>query len=169
MDAPQGGGRSAPIYRQIADQITVDIRAGNLLPGHPIPSESELVRHYGASRATVRQAVALLREQGLVYTVRTEASYVGPPSAPRVRPAQRCERIADDILGKIQRGDLRPGDRLPTEVEMAAEYGVARNTARAAIALLRDASCVRTQPCKGTFVTKITDPPPHTHAGGATR
>ncbi|GII91350.1 winged helix-turn-helix domain-containing protein [Sinosporangium siamense] len=90
-----------PIYRQIAEQITADIQPGNLLPGHPIPPESELVRHYGVSRAPVRQAVALLREKGLVYTVRTEASYVGPSSAPRVRPAQRCARIADDILGKI--------------------------------------------------------------------
>lgn len=43
-----------------------------------------------------------------------------------------ANRIADRILG----GEIRPGDRLPTEKEMVAEYGVARTTVREALRLL---------------------------------
>ena len=39
------------------------------------------------------------------------------------------ERIYGDLLAKIQSGDYQPGDRLPSEKELAELYGVSRITA----------------------------------------
>ena len=61
-------------------------------------------------------------------------------------------RVADDIAGKISRKELTAGDRLPGEVDMAAEYRVAKMTARRAVRELRDRGLVRTVIGKGTYV-----------------
>src|SRR3954462_5526230 len=42
-------------------------------------------------------------------------------------------QIADQLRRAIERGDLGPGDRLPSEAELIAHYNVARMTARQAI------------------------------------
>ena len=43
------------------------------------------------------------------------------------------ERIYGDLLAKIQSGDYQPGDRLPSEKELAELYGVSRITANKAM------------------------------------
>jgi GntR family transcriptional regulator len=52
--------------RQIADDLRKEIRAGALTPGAQLPSERELVERYGTSAQTARQAVSLLKAEGLV-------------------------------------------------------------------------------------------------------
>lgn len=53
-------------YREIADALRAAITAGELTPGGLLPSESELRAEHDASRVTVRRALDLLREEGLV-------------------------------------------------------------------------------------------------------
>ncbi|ADU06427.1 transcriptional regulator, GntR family [Micromonospora sp. L5] len=65
-----------PMYVQLADLIAKQIETGKLAPRRPIPSESQLRGEYGVGRGTVRQAVALLRERGLVFTVPQRGTYV---------------------------------------------------------------------------------------------
>lgn len=65
-----------PLYVQVADLVQARIEAGELQPGQPIPSEKTLQQDYEVSRGTVRQAVALLRERGLVITVPQRGTYV---------------------------------------------------------------------------------------------
>lgn len=55
-----------PVYRQIADHLRDDITAGRLLEGERLPSESQLMGRYGTARNTARDAIALLRAEGLV-------------------------------------------------------------------------------------------------------
>ncbi|MEU7778277.1 GntR family transcriptional regulator [Micromonospora parva] len=57
-----------PRYRVIADQLRERIESGNIPPGALLPTESALTSEFRASRGTVRQAIALLREAGLVTT-----------------------------------------------------------------------------------------------------
>ncbi|WP_433188714.1 GntR family transcriptional regulator [Actinoallomurus sp. CA-150999] len=52
--------------RQIADDLRNDIHSGALEPGARLPSERELVERYGTSAQTARQAVSLLKTEGLV-------------------------------------------------------------------------------------------------------
>lgn len=69
-----------PPYRQIAADLVAEIKRGELVPGRPLPSEKELVERYGVARNTARSALAVLREQGLVYTVPGRGTYVADPS-----------------------------------------------------------------------------------------
>jgi DNA-binding GntR family transcriptional regulator len=61
-------------------------------------------------------------------------------------------QLADDVAAAIDRGDYQPGDRLPSEGELADRYGCARMTARRAIRELRDRGLVRTVAGKGSYV-----------------
>lgn len=71
-------GRGAPFYRHIAGEIRERIRSGELAVERQIPSEVDLVRAYSAARETVRRAIALLREEGWVYSVPHRGSFVSP-------------------------------------------------------------------------------------------
>ena len=53
-------------YRDIVEKIQGDIRSGRYSPGQRLPSETELVRRYGASRMTVFHAMHELQTMGLV-------------------------------------------------------------------------------------------------------
>jgi GntR family transcriptional repressor for pyruvate dehydrogenase complex len=80
---------------------------------------------------------------------------VKPAFEPRpIRTAGAAQQIADQIRGSILSGSLAPGDRLPSEVELADEYGVSRGTIRETMKLLAGAQLV--QPARGatggTFV-----------------
>lgn len=62
-------------------------------------------------------------------------------------------RIADDIAARIARGDLAPGDRVPSTRQLMAAYGVAMATATRVIGTLRDRGLVQARPGVGTVVS----------------
>jgi GntR family transcriptional regulator len=53
-------------YREIADDLRGRVQAGEFAAGRLLPSESELGQRYDASRVTVRRALELLRDEGLL-------------------------------------------------------------------------------------------------------
>ena len=53
-------------YRAIADELRRRVEAGEFASGRTLPSESELSAAYEASRVTIRKALELLRDEGLV-------------------------------------------------------------------------------------------------------
>ncbi|WP_422736232.1 GntR family transcriptional regulator [Micromonospora sp. WMMD729] len=57
-----------PRYRVIADQLRERIESGSIPPGALLPTESALTAEFRASRGTIRQAIAVLRKEGLVTT-----------------------------------------------------------------------------------------------------
>ncbi|MCH7229606.1 GntR family transcriptional regulator [Glycomyces sp. L485] len=65
-----------PLYRQLAAILRARIERGDWQPRTPIPSESQLVDAYGVSRPTVRHAVAVLVDEGLVVTIPQRGSFV---------------------------------------------------------------------------------------------
>lgn len=66
-------------YRQLADILRARIARGDWAEGRPIPSETRLVQEYGLARSTVRRAIAVLVEEGVVWTVQGRGTYVGQP------------------------------------------------------------------------------------------
>jgi DNA-binding FadR family transcriptional regulator len=58
------------------------------------------------------------------------------------RPAY--EAVADRLREQILGGELAPGDRLPTEPELSARYGVSRSTVREALRVLSSQNLVQT-------------------------
>jgi GntR family transcriptional regulator len=67
-----------PIYLQLVEILVGRIERGDLVPNRPLPSEGQLVQEFGIARGTVRHAIAVLREQGLVFTVPQRGTYVSP-------------------------------------------------------------------------------------------
>lgn len=55
-----------PLHRIVAGELRGRIRRGELAVGAAVPSESELCREFSASRGPIRQALATLREEGLI-------------------------------------------------------------------------------------------------------
>ncbi len=63
-------------------------------------------------------------------------------------------QIAAWILARIESGDLQPGQPVPSEKELIDMFGVARTTARRAIAWLRNQGAIRTVPGRGSYVAE---------------
>jgi DNA-binding GntR family transcriptional regulator len=60
-------------------------------------------------------------------------------------------QVARDLEADIDSGAIPPDTRLPSETELSEQYGVARITVRAVIAMLRDAGKVITVHGRGSF------------------
>jgi DNA-binding GntR family transcriptional regulator len=67
-----------PLYVQLANILRGMIDSGELQPRAPLPSESYLQQEQGVSRGTVRMAVAILRNEGLVITIGGRGTFVSP-------------------------------------------------------------------------------------------
>ena len=67
-----------PLYVQLAAILRDMITTGELAPRGPLPSESYLQQDQGVSRGTVRMAVGILREEGLVVTIGGRGTFVRP-------------------------------------------------------------------------------------------
>ena len=61
-------------------------------------------------------------------------------------------QIADHLRERIRSGELKPGDRMPSETELVEQYGVARTTVRLAIKQLTADGLVYATQGRGTFV-----------------
>ncbi|MGW3349083.1 GntR family transcriptional regulator [Nonomuraea rubra] len=148
----RGGPR--PLYKQVADLVRGQIERGELKAGDPLPSEATFEKTYEIARTTARRVARDLREQGLAFTIRGEGSYVGSPGTPRSpRKLPIYQKIAAEVVERIQRGEILPNKAIPGEKAMMRQYGVAKVTARQAVAHLRELGWVITVPYRGTFVT----------------
>jgi DNA-binding GntR family transcriptional regulator len=91
-----------PLYQQLADLLREQIKTGELAPGAFVPSESSLMQEFSLGRPAVRNAVSVLRQEGLVVSARGART--------QVRPALERSVV-----------ELRPGDevigRMPTDPE----------------------------------------------------
>ncbi|MER6176425.1 winged helix-turn-helix domain-containing protein [Streptosporangium sp. NPDC001681] len=70
----------------------------------------------------------------------------------RFDPTPIYQQVARIIRERIKAGELKPRDAIPSESSMVADRGIAGNTARAAVALLRDEGYVVMMPQRGSFV-----------------
>ena len=59
--------------------------------------------------------------------------------------------IADNLQRQIESGEVRDGERLPSQHEMAKQYGVSLTTLRSAVVLLEQRGLVRSEHGLGTF------------------
>jgi len=79
------------------------------------------------------------------------------------------EQIVSQIEQSIQSGQLKPGDQLPPERELAEQLGVSRTAVREAIKTLREKGLVQAYAGRGTFITKVTSHPIRQSFGWVTR
>lgn len=68
-------------------------------------------------------------------------------------PSQRLsDRLAALLAQRIESGELRPGDRLPTEQELAERHGVSRTVVREAVSRLKSVGLLTSRQGSGVFV-----------------
>jgi GntR family transcriptional repressor for pyruvate dehydrogenase complex len=75
------------------------------------------------------------------------------------RRGTSSEEVVTRLREMVHRGDLRPGDRLPAERELAKLLGVSRPTLRAGIGSLAALGVLQSRQGAGTFVVNTDGPP----------
>ena len=70
----------------------------------------------------------------------------------RRKPRRLAKELVDALTERIRKRAFRPGDRLPTELQIMSEFGVSRTVVREAISGLQSAGLVETRHGIGTFV-----------------
>ena len=68
-----------PLYYQLAEQIKEQVQSGELMSGAQLPSERELSEQAGISRMTVRQAIAYLVREGVLWVKQGVGTFVSEP------------------------------------------------------------------------------------------
>jgi GntR family transcriptional regulator len=66
------------LYVQVAEHIAARIEAGELADGQRMIPERDIATEYGVAYNTVRKAMELLRERGLILTMHGRGTYVVP-------------------------------------------------------------------------------------------
>lgn len=122
--------RGRPAYLHISDDLRAQILGGSLQSGDQLPSESDLMADYGVSRIVVRNALELLRTEGLIVKQQGRGTFVREQRAPR-------RRVIGDMYGGTSG---RPGSSPFAAAARASgmdpewEYQSRRTVATAAIA-----------------------------------
>jgi GntR family transcriptional regulator len=115
---------SRPLYHQLKDLIRESIEQGRLEPHDRVPSEHELVRAYGVSRVTARQALADLAREGLVFRVQGKGSFVARP--PVVQRLSSLKGLIEEMsaLGLESSSRVLKAERGAASAEVARRLAV---------------------------------------------
>src|ERR1022692_3365354 len=76
------------LYARIRDELRAQIVSGAYAPHARLPSESELMAQYGVSRITVRNALAELEKEGVLFKLAGKGVFVSKP-----KPFQSLVRL----------------------------------------------------------------------------
>jgi DNA-binding GntR family transcriptional regulator len=166
---------SRPPYVQAAEVLRAAIEQGELTPGEKLPSARDLQRRFGIASSTVQNALRLLKDEGLIYSVQGRGSYVrasgqgaesgqagetpvGEASPPIDDPRPPYQQAADTIREWIEGGELAPGDQLPSARALQDHFAIANSTAQNALRVLKDEGLIFSVQGRGVFVGS--KPPP---------
>jgi DNA-binding FadR family transcriptional regulator len=101
LDTDQLSLSPTPTHAIVADAIRRRIALGSLAAGDRLPTEREFADQLGVSRMTLRAAIRILNEEGLLITSRGRSggTRVAPPSPPsRTSAAAFGKRYRQDVL-----------------------------------------------------------------------
>lgn len=116
-----------PIYQRIADALRSQISSGGLAVGDALPSTRKLMELHGASNNVVRNAVDLLRQEGLVYGQPGKAVYVRatPHGVEEERATLKTvgNEVADLHEQLRQLAEQRPSEAIAKVEELRKEVG----------------------------------------------
>jgi GntR family transcriptional regulator len=125
---PVDRGAAQPLYRQLAAELRARIYDGTYPRGSRLPAEPELIAEHGVSRVTVRLALGLLREEGLVEPSRGRGTFVREVAPLRLALARYSGEgevgpftAACKAQGIDGRMTVVAVDRLPAEAKIAAQ------------------------------------------------
>lgn len=117
-----------PLHQRLREDLRGRIATGGWHPQQRIPSESELMRHYGVSRITVRQALQALEQSGLIIKVPGKGSFVAGPKP--FQQLARLQGLAEAMApqGHAIRNRVLELSRVVADGEVASHLGLAAGT-----------------------------------------
>lgn len=122
---------------QVADALRQSIVATNLHPGDRIQSEAQLGSRYGVARGTVREALKLLEQEGLIQPRHGLGYFISALASLHVdRPVTTFESVTDMLVGL----GFRPETRV-----LSVETGPPDPTEQSALHVAPDTSIVRVE------------------------
>ncbi|MCX7156251.1 MAG: FadR/GntR family transcriptional regulator [Rhodocyclales bacterium] len=83
-----------------------------------------------------------------------KAAELGSELSRIARPLRLSEEVWGDLQRRIARGELKAGDRLPTEKALGEAFGVSRAVVREAVARLKADGLIETRQGSGAFVVE---------------
>jgi GntR family transcriptional regulator len=126
-----------PLYHQIYEILRIEILANNYKPGDMISPASELVKQYHVSSITIRQALEMLEQEGLIYRQPGRGTFIAHPTL-----EQNLTRIISFTEDMLNRGN-KPGTKVmksglvPAVEEIARKLQVGPNEELACVKRLR--------------------------------
>ncbi len=114
-----------PKYHQIAEHLRAQIGSGALAPGQRLPSEPDLAAQHDASRNTVRLAIALLTNQGLVESRQGLGTFVHEPAKPFTALLSRVKTPPDEQHASAGLPVISPAADESEMVRLVVETGLA--------------------------------------------
>ena len=75
-DIAAPGGQDDLVYMRVADDIAARIASGELALGTRLRAERDLATHYGVAYGTIRRAMQVLREKGMIVTIHGRGTFV---------------------------------------------------------------------------------------------
>ncbi|WP_237330696.1 GntR family transcriptional regulator [Streptomyces sp. BA2] len=149
-------------WRQVAEVIQNRIEDGTYPPRTRVPSVVQLTAEFGIANATAHKVLTGLRAKGLTYTESGLGSSVSPASRSKglaesedTQPVWR--QVASAIATRITDGSYPVGARVPSALELSAEFEIATSTAQKVLAHLKDEGLVRAEVGLGSFVAERAD------------
>lgn len=117
---PLDRGSGIAVWRQIAEWIRTEAAAGRFTPGTRLPPEMELATRFGVNRHTVRRAIAVLTNEGLLRADQGRGTFIA--GRPLSYPISRQTRFSEILAGQGH----APGGRLTGTVIEPADAVLAR-------------------------------------------
>ncbi len=112
-----------PLWFQLREALLREIRERGMKTGDRLPTESEIERSYGVSRATIRQALAELEAEGVVRRVQGLGTFVASPKI-RHRPQLQSFSELARSQGFVPSHRMLSSELLPAPDDVAADLGI---------------------------------------------
>ncbi len=114
-----------PLYYQLERVLHKRILNGRLTPKNQFPTERQLCEEFGVSRITVRQALMILENEGLIQREQGRGTFATPPASTSRIPFELYGYI-DDIffIGEQTRLRIRSKKMIAADAETARDMGL---------------------------------------------
>lgn len=118
-----GSRRSPLIKAAIADELRQQIVDGDLAPGDKLPTTAALMAKHGVARMTVRDAIGILKNEGLVVSRDRSGTYVRQLRRMTYRPQSDLVRRPDDVAKDMFLTEQETDGRRPRQtIEVAVVH-----------------------------------------------
>ncbi|MFZ6773909.1 GntR family transcriptional regulator [Undibacterium sp. SXout7W] len=107
-----------PLYRQLAQTLQQTMESGKLGPNTALPTERDLALTYNVSRDTVRKAIRLLEEQGVLYSDHGRGTFTAPEAV-----RQMSRSLGSFTEDTLKRGGT-PGQKILLMENVAASMAI---------------------------------------------